>query len=236
VVGPGEAMARLGEGWLRSDASMAIVRGPGGSAWRARLASVLAGTGAVVGRCVPLAQLPATVGVAQRAARLLRAGVLAGDPLFVAEHLDSLIVHGDQALFAALRERQLAPLRGLSGPCRDRLLATLDCWLAQMGNQKATAEELGVHHQTVRYRLTQLRELFGPALDDPASRAALTLAVHWRPPTAPSTERHAPRIPGGAPGVPGPHEHPGERGATGSQGRRGLGSVDGPNGVMKRLA
>jgi len=34
-----------------------------------------------------------------------------------------------------------------------------------------------VHHQTVRYRLAQLRELFGPALEDPERRFALAAAL-----------------------------------------------------------
>lgn len=38
-----------------------------------------------------------------------------------------------------------------------------------------------MHPQTVRYRLTQLRELFDSALDDPATRAALLLALVWGP-------------------------------------------------------
>ncbi|MGH3975568.1 MAG: helix-turn-helix domain-containing protein [Pseudonocardiaceae bacterium] len=37
----------------------------------------------------------------------------------------------------------------------------------------------------VRYRLTQLRELFESALDDPATRAALMLALAWSPPEPP---------------------------------------------------
>jgi hypothetical protein len=37
----------------------------------------------------------------------------------------------------------------------------------------------------VRYRLAQLRDVFGSALDDPASRFELSLAVRARP------ERHA---------------------------------------------
>jgi hypothetical protein len=65
-----------------------------------------------------------------------------------------------------------------------------------MGNRKVVADELHVHPQTVRYRLTQLRELFGSALDDPATRAALLLALAWGPATTesdPSTN-HTARI------------------------------------------
>ncbi len=44
----------------------------------------------------------------------------------------------------------------------------------------AVAEALHVHPQTVRYRLAQLRELFGPALDSPAARFGLLLALRGR--------------------------------------------------------
>ncbi|MGH3781887.1 MAG: helix-turn-helix domain-containing protein, partial [Pseudonocardiaceae bacterium] len=47
--------------------------------------------------------------------------------------------------------------------------------------RKAVADELHVHTHTVRYRLAQLRELYGSALDDPGTRAALLLALAWGP-------------------------------------------------------
>jgi hypothetical protein len=43
------------------------------------------------------------------------------------------------------------------------------------------AAALHVHPQTVRYRLGQLRDLFGAALDDPDSRFALALATQPDP-------------------------------------------------------
>jgi len=39
------------------------------------------------------------------------------------------------------------------------------------------ADDLFVHAQTVRYRMSQLRELFGDRLDDPESVLQLTLAL-----------------------------------------------------------
>jgi DNA-binding PucR family transcriptional regulator len=44
------------------------------------------------------------------------------------------------------------------------------------------AEELHIHPQTVRYRLDQLRGVFGDALDDPEQRAQLFLALVWGAP------------------------------------------------------
>ncbi len=49
---------------------------------------------------------------------------------------------------------------------RERLVATLREWLDHQGRVDDTARALGVHPQTVRYRLAQLRETFGAALDD----------------------------------------------------------------------
>lgn len=42
------------------------------------------------------------------------------------------------------------------------------------------AARLGVHPQTVRYRLRQLRELWGDDLDDPDRRFELELALRTR--------------------------------------------------------
>lgn len=177
-------LARLGEACLRprrSDMLMAIVPDPVGPGGRARLATALRGAGAVVGAAVPVDQLPASVPIAELAAHLRRTRVLDDDPLFVDEHLDALVVHRDERLLAALRRRYLRPLAELPEPARDRLSTTLTSWLLNMGNHKAMAEELCVHPQTVRYRLAQLRELFGSALDDPVIRATLLLGLAWGP-------------------------------------------------------
>ena len=60
---------------------------------------------------------------------------------------------------------------------RERLVATLRAWLDRPGQVQAVAEALEVHPQTVRYRLKQLRELFGTRLEDPEARFELALAL-----------------------------------------------------------
>jgi DNA-binding PucR family transcriptional regulator len=128
--------------------------------------------------------MPAAGRITETTVRLRRDGVLDEDPLFVEEHLDTIIVHRDRDLLAALRRRSLTPLDDLSPGARRRLEDTLAAWLRHGGDHGAVAADLHIHPQTVRYRLKQLRELFGPALDDPDARIRLTLALAWGPPRA----------------------------------------------------
>jgi hypothetical protein len=157
----------------------AIVPDPDGPQRRQRLTSALRGAGAVVGHAVALEHLPASMRVVETAAQLRRSGVLDDDPVFVDEHLDSIIVHRDPRLLEAFRDQCLAPLAELGPVTRHRLCETLASWLRHLGDRRAVAEELHIHPQTVRYRLSQLRELFGDSLDDPENRRRLTLALAW---------------------------------------------------------
>ncbi|HKE66297.1 MAG TPA: helix-turn-helix domain-containing protein [Micromonosporaceae bacterium] len=157
----------------------AVVPDPVRPGRRQRLADLLRGAGAVVGHPVPLEYLPASVQIAEVAAALQRSGVLSEDPVFAAEHLDAIIVHRDPRLLAALRRTVLAPLDDLSPAVRERLTETLASWLRHFGDRQAIAAELHVHPQTVRYRMGQLHDLYGTALDDPTSRARLSLALAW---------------------------------------------------------
>lgn len=178
----GALLARLDHSCLhvrRQRMVCAIVPDPDGPQRRERLAMALRGAGAVVGHAVPLEQLPASMRVAEVAAQLRRTHVLEDDPVFVDEHLDSIIVHRDARLLDAFRAQSLAPLAALGPVTRQRLCETLASWLRHLGDRRAVAEELHIHPQTVRYRLTQLRELFGDSLDDPDNRRRLTLALAW---------------------------------------------------------
>ena len=81
------------------------------------------------------------------------------------------------ALAADLAASRLAPLAALADGPRARLTETLRAWLDRPGQVQAVAAELGVHPQTVRYRLRQLRELFGDAAGGPGGRFELSLAL-----------------------------------------------------------
>lgn len=159
----------------------ALVPDPTAPRRRERLGAALQGTRAVVGRAVPLDELPASLRVAQLALRLTAEGRLEGDPVFADDHLDALVVHSDARLLDVLRARALAPLADVPPETRDRLEETLLSWLQHMGDRQQVADELHVHRQTVRYRLRQLAELFGDGLEDAAVRRRLLLALAWRP-------------------------------------------------------
>jgi PucR C-terminal helix-turn-helix domain len=157
----------------------AIVPDPAAPGHRQRLATHLRGSAAVVGHTVTLEQLPASARIAQVAARLQQESVLAEDPVFVDEHLDTIIVHREPKLLEALRRQCLAPLEHAPPSSREALRDTLRSWLRNGGDRGAIAAELHVHPQTIRYRLARLRELFGAVLDEPDARMKLTLVLAW---------------------------------------------------------
>jgi DNA-binding PucR family transcriptional regulator len=78
----------------------------------------------------------------------------------------------------------LAPLADLPPATQDRLAETLLSWLLHQGRRDAVAAELHVHAQTVRYRMGQVRELFGDRLGDPTVVRELVIAL-----SAPSPPR-----------------------------------------------
>ena len=71
----------------------------------------------------------------------------------------------------------LAPLVGLRPATAEKLADTLRAWLLHQGRRDDVAAELFVHPQTVRYRMGQLRELYGDRLDDPDAVLELLIAL-----------------------------------------------------------
>ncbi|MEA2438635.1 MAG: hypothetical protein QOH76_59 [Thermoleophilaceae bacterium] len=165
-------VARIdGAGW-------ALVPDPAAPGRRAELERALGGTVAAIGPEVEPAEAPRS---ARRARLALELAAAAGDGLIAAEdHLLDLILHRDAELAAELAERTLAPLDALPAQTRDRLLETLKAWLEAHGEARPAAAALHVHVQTVRYRLGQLRDLLGDALDDPRARLELAVALRVR--------------------------------------------------------
>lgn len=146
---------------------------------RRYLRRVLAGRDAVVGPARPWTRVGESVQVAARAHRLL--GTDGGRVLDTTDHLPALVVGADPGALHDLRSDVLAPLQALSDGAADRLAETLRAWLLHLGRRREVAEVLHVHPQTVRYRMTQVRDVYGDALDDPATVEALIIALAAEP-------------------------------------------------------
>jgi len=157
---------------------LAFVPDADGPGRRAQLALAVGATPAALGPTVALVDAARSADRARRALELRASGALPGDGLVVADdHETALLLHADPGLAAEFAAKRLAPLDALRPAARARLTPTLAAWLDRQGRIDETARELDIHPQTVRYRLAQLREAFGSALDDADVRFELALAL-----------------------------------------------------------
>ncbi|MBM7508480.1 hypothetical protein JOE61_002294 [Nocardioides salarius] len=137
---------------------------------RGALLRTLEGRDAVAGPARPWLEASASLDRARRAKAL-------GLGPDTEAHLPELVLAADADARADLRAAVLAPLDDLRPATAEKLTETLRAWLLHQGRRDAVAEELFVHPQTVRYRMGQLRELFGDDLEDPATVLALVIAL-----------------------------------------------------------
>ncbi len=137
---------------------------------RGALLRTLEGRDAVAGPARPWLEASASLDRARRA----RALGLGPD---TEAHLPELVLAADADARADLRAAVLAPLEDLRPATAEKLTETLRSWLLHQGRRDEVAAELFVHPQTVRYRMGQLRELFGDDLEDPATVLALVIAL-----------------------------------------------------------
>ncbi|WP_448641692.1 PucR family transcriptional regulator [Geodermatophilus sp. URMC 63] len=146
---------------------------------RTALLRSLSGRQAVVGPARPWQDARSSY---SRALRALQLGLVPEGraPVDTELRLADLVLRADGEALADLRAQVLAPLDDLGPGPREKLLETLRSWLLHHGRREQVAGELYVHPQTVRYRMGQLRELFGARLDDPQTVLELTLALGVR--------------------------------------------------------
>lgn len=140
---------------------------------RSALLSALSGRSAVVGPSRPWASARISYLRAIRARHLAEKGVV----IETDEHLVDLVLRADPDAADDLRRRALAPLSEFSPNSAERLAQTLRSWLLHQGRRDAIAAELIVHPQTVRYRMNQIRQVYGDSLDDPNTILELTVAL-----------------------------------------------------------
>ncbi len=149
-----------------------LVPSTGADGSRPALLRALDGTDAVVGPSTPWLEAAASHRRTLRCVALGLEGLVDSD-----DHLAALILAADVEARADLRARVLAPLADLRPSTAEKLTDTLRSWLLNHGRRDAVAEELFVHAQTVRYRVGQLREVYGDRLEDPAFVLDATLAL-----------------------------------------------------------
>ncbi len=149
------------------------------AASRPALARSLEGRDAVLGPSRPWQQVRSSYVRVLRAVRLgLGSGGTAA--LDTERRLPDLVLRADDDALADLRAQALAPLADLAPGTREKLTETLRAWLLRLGRRDEVAAELCVHPQTVRYRMTQLRDLYGRRLEDPETVLQLVLALGAR--------------------------------------------------------
>lgn len=137
---------------------------------RIPLLRTLADRGALAGPARPWLEVRTSY---DRALRARAAGI----ELDTEAHLVGLVLDADPTARADLREQLLAPLANLRPATAEKLVDTLRSWLLHQGRREEVAAELFVHPQTVRYRMGQLRELYGDRLEDPEVVLALVVAL-----------------------------------------------------------
>jgi hypothetical protein len=138
---------------------------------RKALLRTLHGTGGIAGPARPWLEAPASVH------RAVRAAALEIDDADTELHLAELVTTADADALADLRAQVLAPLREVRESSAAKLEETLASWLRHHGRREDVAAALFVHPQTVRYRMGQLRDLYGDKLTDPAFVRDATIAL-----------------------------------------------------------
>lgn len=176
AAGAQAARRRIGEGALDDGERRLVIPDPRSRALAGPLAAALAAGDLALGPVGAPEDAPRSARLAEDTLTLLVPGTSAR----AEDRLVELALARAEEPIAVLAVRRLAPLDPLSPLKRGRLEATLLAWL-RLGSAPRVAAELGVHPQTVRYRLAALRERLGDAaLDDPDARFELQLALRRR--------------------------------------------------------
>ncbi|WP_419994658.1 helix-turn-helix domain-containing protein [Streptomyces boninensis] len=167
---------------MDSEQPRLVVPDPGAPGRTEGLRRALVGWSGALGPPVPLAAAPMSLRWATTAVALMARGLLPdGEVLHCTEHTEALLLLPHPELLDDLAQRRLAPLESCGPVHARRLSQTLLAWLESRGGSAPDiAAHLGVHPQTVRYRLRQIRELWGESIDDPARRFELELVLRAR--------------------------------------------------------
>ena len=156
----------------------ALVTGAPSPSRTAELERATESVTAALGPAVSRSELGSAWALAKVALRGAEAGAIEGRaPIVADQHLADLLIFGSGGLADRLARSRLAPLADLTPAARERMEETALAFVQHGGNAAAMARALHLHPQTIRYRLTRLRELFGDQLSDPDARFELELAL-----------------------------------------------------------
>ncbi|WP_175548801.1 helix-turn-helix domain-containing protein [Mangrovactinospora gilvigrisea] len=178
-----QSAPELGEGALvniTGDEPHMLLSGAPTDAQLTALEEWAAATGAraAVGVPVVIASAADSMRWARRTLELAEAGTIEPAPLLLtSRHLTEIWLMNDPALLEQLVRRQLGPLEAVSEQKRGTFVETLRRRIVDQEAATEIAEQLGVHAQTVRYRLHKLDELLGDLIHDPNERFATEIAL-----------------------------------------------------------
>ncbi|MFD2492309.1 helix-turn-helix domain-containing protein [Amycolatopsis jiangsuensis] len=142
------------------------------------LENLTTGWRAAIGSRVHPRTAATSLQLARRTLDLVRRGLIADRPVTRSEeHLSTLWLLQDRSLLDQLSAKVLAPFADLTVKQQLRLAETLLSWLDHNGSTPDIAQALGIHPQTVRYRVGQLTALMGERLTDPLSRLEMQIAL-----------------------------------------------------------
>lgn len=153
------------------------------------LAGRFPGARVAIGPTMAFNRATASLRWARQALAMVRQGVIVDGPvIFCADHLTTLWLLAEEELLGQVGLRRLAPLSQFPDRQRRRLASTLSAWLRTNGNVKEIAAGLGVHPQTVRYRMRQLQDALGDELHDPDARFEMEATLRAAELRAPHVE------------------------------------------------
>ncbi|WP_181771309.1 helix-turn-helix domain-containing protein [Amycolatopsis pittospori] len=138
----------------------------------------LPGWRAAIGPRVHPADAATSLRWARRTLDLAGRGVIEDRAVLrTSDHLSTHWLLLDRFLLDEVSNKALAPFADLTVKQQVRLGETLLSWLEHKGSTLDIAQDLGIHPQTVRYRVSQLSDLFGDRLADPAERLEIQMAL-----------------------------------------------------------
>lgn len=159
-----------------------LVPEPDAQRYETTLRRVLRERTAVVGLTVPIADVRYSLLWARQTLQLVHNGAIPRKPLiYCTEHLSDLLLLNDERLAQQVSDRTMRAFKDMTPMQRERLESTLLAWLTSTGRSAPeVATLLGIHPQTVRYRMHQLTQLFGDRLNDPDFRFETEAALRAR--------------------------------------------------------